>query len=503
MNQQAYSILIIDDEPGNVESLGRIFQREGFEVDVAYDGQQSLEVLRNKSIDIALCDVMMPQFDGLDLLKAIKAVSPYTQVIMISAYGTIDRAVEAMRRGAYDFVSKPLKRREIVKLVHKALETSALIQENQSLREQLRELEKSPLLIGQSAALRHILSIIKQVAQSPSTVLIQGASGTGKELVAREIHRLSSRGHKKFIALNCSAFPETLFDSEMFGYEKGAFTGANTTKQGRFELANGGTLFLDEIGELAPSIQVKLLRVLQERQIERLGGTEPISIDIRLIAATNKDLNAKMEAGNFREDLFYRLNVIKIDVPTLSERREDIPILAQHFLNKYAGSSRHPSLHLTPETVEILQDYAWPGNVRELENAMERSAILASGPILRPSDLPPEIYRTQTEGNFFVIQFGTPLDQIERVVISETLRRTGGDKKIAAQLLGVATRTIYRKIDALQQVNERDSTFPYDPDDDDTGEDEHDSAEKAKHEDLDKAEYDGTDKAKHMDTNKT
>lgn len=451
MSESPYSIMIVDDERGNIESLSRIFQREGFEVQQAFDGREGLEVFRQNPTDIVLCDVMMPHMDGLELLKAIKTVSPHTQIIMVTAYGSIDRAVEAMRRGAYDFVTKPLKRREIVKLVNKALERSALLQENQTLRQQIKVLEAPGLIVGQSPALQRTLDTARQVAQSNATVLIQGPSGTGKELFAREIHRQSSRANKKFVAVNCGAFPETLFDSELFGYERGAFTGAQAAKPGRFELADGGTLFLDEIGELALPMQVKLLRVLQERQIERLGGTEPIPINIRLLAATNRDLTKEIAEGNFRGDLYYRLNVVQITVPPLRERVEDIPLLAQHFLNKYAEEMGRPVLQISSEANELLRNYDWPGNVRELENAMERAAVLSPGPSLQPSDLPNEIHQSQTDGNYFIIPFGTTLDKMEQIVIRETLRRTGGDKKLTAQLLGIATRTIYRKIDSFQQ----------------------------------------------------
>lgn len=454
MSESPYSIMIVDDERGNIESLSRIFQREGFEVQHAFDGREGLEVFRQNPTDIVLCDVMMPHMDGLDLLKAIKAVSPNTQIIMVTAYGSIDRAVEAMRRGAYDFITKPLKRREIVKLVNKALERSALLQENQSLRKHIEVLESPGLIVGQSPALQRTLDTAHQVAQSNATVLIQGPSGTGKELFAREVHRHSHRANKKFVAVNCGAFPETLFDSELFGYERGAFTGAQQAKPGRFELADGGTLFLDEIGELALPMQVKLLRVLQERQIERLGGTEPIPINIRLLAATNRDLTKEIEEGNFRGDLYYRLNVVQLTVPPLRERVEDIPLLAQHFLKKYADELNKPMLQISNEANELLCNYDWPGNVRELENAMERAAVLAPGPQLQPDDLPNEIHQSQTDGNYFIIPFGTPLEKMEQIVIRETLRRTGGDKKLTAQLLGIATRTIYRKIDAFQQDDE-------------------------------------------------
>ena len=448
---EPYSILIADDDPGNLESLSKIFQREGFRVSLASGGKEALEQFRKNPTELVLCDLMMPELNGMELLKGIKAVSPHTQVIMITAYGTIDRAVEAMRAGAWDFITKPFKRRELIRSVQKALKTSLLLRENRALRRQLEALrENQTHLIGQSPSWRRILEIVKQVAPSNATVLLQGESGTGKELLAREIHRLSPRRQNRFVAVNCGAFPETLFDSEMFGYEKGAFTGALQSKPGRFELADSGTLFLDEIAELPPSLQVKLLRVLQDRRVERLGSTVSREVDIRLIAATNKDLASEVAAGRFREDLFYRLNVIKLEVPPLRERREDIPLLAQYFLSKYGGQAGRPELRLAPETIEILQNYHWPGNVRELKNAMERAAILASENVVSPSDLPPEIYNSPVQGNFFVIPFGTPLEEIEKIAIRETLKRCDGDKKLAAQLLGIAVRTIYRKLDAIQ-----------------------------------------------------
>lgn len=445
-----YSILIVDDEQGNVDSLSRIFKREGFTVYTAFDGEQGLEEFRKHPSDIVLCDVMMPQMDGFDLLKALKTLSPHTQVLMVTAYGSIDRAKKALKEGAYDYVTKPLKRQEIVRLVYKALEKSALVQENQTLKKHIQHLQKPSLIVGQSSALRRTLEIVKQAAPTPMTVLIQGETGTGKELIARELHQRSTRSDKPLIALNCGAFPETLVDSELFGYEKGAFTGADSVKQGRFEMAAGGTLFLDEIGELPPTVQVKLLRVLEEKQIERLGGVRPIPVDLRLVAATHRDLQKEVQEGRFREDLFYRLNVIQIQVPPLRERPEDIVMLAQHFIEQAAVQSHKEPPRLAPETIEILQNYHWPGNVRQLQNAMQRSVVLSFTPVLYPSDLPPEVHKSQTEGNFFVIPFGTPLDEIERTVINETLRRTNGDKKLMAQLLGIATRTVYRKLESFQ-----------------------------------------------------
>lgn len=477
-NATNYTVLIVDDEPGNVESLSRIFQREGYNVLTASDGREGLDLVRQHPVDVVICDIMMPQMDGLSLLKAIKAISSHIEVITVTAYGSIERAVEAIKQGAYDFITKPLKRRDIVRVVEKALDRSSLLQENQVLRQRLQDIEETPLIVGQSPALRRTMDIIKQTAPTEATVLIQGESGTGKELIARELHRLSHRCNQKFVAINCAAFPETLLDSELFGYEKGAFTGATAAKPGRFETAHGGTLFLDEIGEIMPTVQVKLLRVLQSRRIERLGGTVSTPIDIRLIAATNKTLRQEVKEGRFREDLFYRLNVIEIHVPALRERPDDIPLLTQHFLTKYAAKNRKPQLHMEKDTLDILKQYAWPGNVRQLENVIERAVVLAPGPSIKPSDLPPEVHQSNTEGNYFVIPFGTPLDEIERHVISETLRRTEGDKKLTAQLLGVATRTIYRKIEAFQEEEKRQ-------DDDKNQEDPHDSKPPESSDDLD------------------
>jgi len=458
--ERSNTLLIVDDEKSNVESLSRIFDREGFRVLKANNGREGLDLLRQEKVDIVVSDMMMPHMDGLELLKAAKTISPRTEVIMITAYGSIERAVEAMRLGAYDFITKPLKRREITKVVEKALEKVSLIQENRVLRKRIKDLEAPRLIIGQSSALRRTLEIVEQAAPTSATVLIQGESGTGKELIARELHRQSNRAEKPFIAVNCAAIPETLIDSELFGYEKGAFTNAYQAKPGRFEIASGGTLFLDEIGELPPTVQVKLLRVLQERQIERLGGTQSTPIDIRLLTATLRNLEEEVKAGRFREDLFYRLHVIEIHVPPLRERPEDIPLLAQYFLDKYAEKNGKPSLQIPSETMELLQKFHWPGNVRQLENVMERAIVLSPGPKLQPADLPSNIHQSKTDGNFFVIPFGTPLEEIERHVISETLRRTEGDKKLTAQLLGIATRTVYRKLEAFQDEKkpEQEST---------------------------------------------
>lgn len=448
------TILVVDDEQGNLDSLKRIFQREGYEVFTAANGRLGLDCLRENSINLVLCDVMMPHMDGLELLKAIKTIAPQTEVIMMTAYGNIERAVEAMKGGAYDFLTKPLKRRDIVRVVGKALEKVNLVQENRRLRDRLEQVD-TPLIVGNSTAIRRALETARQAASSNATILLHGESGTGKELFARELHRHSPRRDKRFVAVNCAAIPDTLLDSELFGHEKGAFTGAATARKGRFELASGGTLFLDEIGELPASAQVRLLRVLQEKQVDRLGGSDPVDIDLRLVTATHRDLREEVEKGQFREDLFFRINVIDIPIPPLRERPEDIPLLANHFLKLYAQSDNRETPHLSTETMEILQNYSWPGNVRQLENLMQRLVVLVRSDTVEPSDLPQEIHQSKTRGNYFLIPFGTSLEEIERHVISETLRRTNGDKKLTSQLLGVATRTIYRKMEAFQLQKEQ------------------------------------------------
>ena len=451
------TILIVDDDKANVESLERILKREGYDCLIAFDGKQGLDVLRKSQVDLVVTDMSMPNMGGLELLKAIKAISDEIEVIMVTAYGTVEKAVEAMQQGAFHFITKPFKRKEIVQLCQKALERVRLIQENEQLKQRIHDYENPRLIVGPSVAMGQTMNTLQLAGPKDVTVTIRGESGTGKELIAKELHRLSPRHDKGFVALNCTAFPETLIDSELFGYEKGAFTGADGPKSGRFEQADGGTLFLDEIGELPPNVQVKLLRVLQERTIERLGGTKSIPIDIRLISATHRNLEEEVKAGRFREDLYYRINVIELNVPPLRERPEDIAVLTQHFINKYSQKYQRPPLHITPEALESLQSYDWPGNVRQLENVIQKSVVLAPGQELQIQDLPEQIHESKTQGNYFMIPFGTPLDEIERHVISETLRRTG-DKKTTAQLLGVATRTIYRKLESFQQAEKKETS---------------------------------------------
>jgi len=448
------TILVVDDEPGIRESLERMLGRQGYKVVVAPDGKEGLSRLREQRVNIVLTDLRMPSMSGMDLLRAARSVAPETEVVVMTAYGTVDVAVDAMREGAYDFVTKPLKKAQILKTVEKALERQALVMENQALRAELSAARGNHVIVGNSLALRRTMEIVEQAAPSSATVLILGESGTGKELLARAIHQGSTRAKGPFVAVSCSALPESIIEAELFGYEKGAFTGAVASREGRFAAADGGTLFLDEIGELPLHIQVKLLRVLQEQEVERLGGRS-IRVDLRVVAATNRDLAEEVRAGRFREDLYYRLNVIAVRVPPLRDRVDDIPLLADHFLRKYAEKNAKTVSGFTREAIELLCAHPWPGNVRELENAVERAVVLMRSEVVGVSDLPPEIHGRPTGGGrMLTIPIGTPLEEVERRVIYETLRHTDGDKRLAAQLLGIATRTIYRKLEAERDRGE-------------------------------------------------
>ncbi len=429
-----------------MESLREIFDREGFGVRTASSGEEGLDVLRSEDFDVVLADLRMPGMDGMDLLRAVKALRPDTEVVIMTAFGTIERAVEAMREGAYDFVTKPLKRPLVVRSVTRATEKASLKAENQALRAELEAVTGERSLVGTSAAMRRVQDTITQVAQASTTVLILGESGTGKELVARAIHRRSNRSRGPFVAINCAAIPVTLLESELFGHERGAFTGAFARREGRFKMADGGTLFLDEVAELDPMIQAKLLRVLQEGEFERLGGTQTLRVDVRVVASTNKNLLEMARTGRFREDLFYRLNVISLTLPALRERTEDIPLLAQHFLSRFAEKNRKEVRTISREAMELLMAHDWPGNVRELENTVEHAVVLSRGDTVRVEDLPDLVASDASAKQYLTIQLGTPLDEIEQQVIQQTLRLTRGNKRLAAQLLGIATRTIYRKL---------------------------------------------------------
>jgi two-component system response regulator HydG len=453
-------ILIVDDEAEHGQSLRRIFEREGFTVHAATSGAAALDLIRAERVDVILADLMMPGMSGQDLLRAARTVRPEADVIVMTAYGTIENAVAAMREGAYDFIQKPFKAALVLRVVERALERQALRAENVMLRRELQEVSPGNVrgrpIIGRSPAMLATMETVQQAAPSTATVLLFGESGTGKELIARAIHELSPRMTAPLVTVNCAAIPESILESELFGHEKGAFTGAVQRKEGRIERAEGGTLFLDEVSEMSPAVQAKLLRVLQEGEIDRVGGSGPIRVDFRLVAATNRDLEQHVRDGKFREDLFYRLNVIAIHLPPLRERPEDIPLLADHFARQYASKNKKQISGLTDEAREALLRYRWPGNVRELENVVERSVVLAKTPIIGLADLPAPLRAPSAEtrepirreGGTVVIPMGTKLEEVERVLIRETLKETRGDKSLAAQLLGIAPRTIYRRLEA-------------------------------------------------------
>ena len=442
------TLLVADDDPGLRESLERTLTREGYRVVLASDGRAALERVQAGGVDLIVTDLRMPGLTGLELLRAAKAIMPDVDVILLTAFGTVEEAVKAMKDGAYDFLTKPFRREQLIKLVDKALERRDLIEQNRALKKQLEDIRAKGQMIGASPSFRRMLTLVEQIADSSATILIQGESGTGKELVARTIHERSARRNGPFVAVNCAALPETLLESELFGYEKGAFTGAAGRKEGRFELANGGTLFLDEVADLSLVTQPKILRVLQEGEFERLGGTRSLQVDVRIVAATNQDLSEMVKEKRFREDLYYRLNVISVRVPPLRERHEDIRVLAQHYLRVYAAKNGRKLEGFSNEALERLESYAWPGNVRELENLIERSVLLARKDRIDAEDLPEEIGGVKRPPRDAILELvGTPLTEIEQRLLDETLRITGGNKTQAAKLLGIDVRTVARKLE--------------------------------------------------------
>jgi two-component system response regulator HydG len=459
-NFEGAVLLIVDDEAEHLQSLRRLFEREKTQVHSAPAGELALDIVRREPVNVILTDLMMPGLSGQELLKAARAIRPEIDVVVMTAYATIENAVEAMREGAYDFIQKPFKSALVLRVVERALERQALRAENVMLRRELAESAPTSVrgrpIIGRSPAMVATMETVQQAAPSTATVLLYGESGTGKELVARAIHEQSPRIGGPFVVVNCAALPESILESELFGYEKGAFTGATQRKEGRIERAHLGTLFLDEVGELTPAVQAKLLRVLQEGELERLGGTETQEVDFRLVAATNRDLETSVREGAFREDLYYRLNVIGIHLPPLRDRPEDILLIADHFARLYAEKNKKAVHGFTEEAREALIRYRWPGNVRELENVIERAIVLTKNTTIDMKDLPAPVQAggmgaregIRRDGAKVVIPVGTKLEDVERVLIKETLKETGGDKSLAAQLLGIAARTIYRKLEA-------------------------------------------------------
>ena len=445
-DQTRLRVLVVDDDQAIREALSRTLEKLGYEVVLAEDGQVGLDRLRAGAIHIALVDLQMPKLGGQELLKAARVIAPDVEVIVITGHGTVEDAVEAMKDGAYDFITKPFKRVQLERTIRRAAEKQALALQNRRLQDRLDEIQGAGRIIGASPLILKTLDLVRQVAPSTATILIQGESGTGKELIADAIHHGSPRRERAFIKVNCAALPETLLESELFGHERGAFTGAVARKEGRFELAEGGTLFMDELGEISPAMQAKLLRVLQSGEFERVGGTRTLTADVRLIAATNSDVAALVREKRFREDLYYRLNVITIHLPPLRARQDDIPLLAHHFLRKYAAKNAKTVGGFAEEALDILQTYAWPGNVRELENVIERAVVLTRSSVISPADLPEALVGADQAARHLVISIGTPLEEVEDRLIEETLRYTKGDKTLAAKLLGIATRTIYRRV---------------------------------------------------------
>lgn len=444
-------ILVVDDESGMRDFLSIMLKKDGYDVSLAENGEEALRSVQKDIFDLVITDVKMPGIDGIDVLKAVKEASPETVVIMITAYAATETAVEAMKLGAYDYITKPFKVDEIRLVIQKALEKSRLRRENILLRREIESRAGFENFIGKSAAMQKVFSLIRQVADTKSTVLVTGESGTGKELVARAIHHNSPRKNSPFVAVNCAAIPETLLESELFGYMKGAFTGATSNRHGLFEAADGGTIFLDEISATTPALQIKLLRVLQEREIKRVGGTADIKIDVRVIAASNKDLLSEVEKGNFREDLYYRLNVIPIHLPPLRERREDIPLLVDFFLKRFSAD-RGPKT-VSPGAMEILMSYRWPGNVRELENTIERLVILSPGDTITEEHIPdairnsrpcPEVIPTEIPDTG--IDLETLLENAEKTLLKKALEKAGGVKTEAARLLGITFRSFRHRL---------------------------------------------------------
>jgi len=442
---------VVDDDPSQRVMLRAVLSAEGYQVAEAEDGASAVAQVEAHFYDLILMDVRMAQLDGMAALKAVKGRSPGIPIVLMTAYGTVRHAVEAMKAGAYDYLTKPLDIDELKLTVARGLRHAALEEENARLRALVGHDVDVSAIIGTSAPMRCVFEAIALVAPTEATVLILGESGTGKELVAQAIHANSPRRAAPFITVNCAALSETLLESELFGHERGAFTGATERRFGRFELAHGGTIFLDEIGELTPAAQTKLLRVLQSQEFERVGGSKTLRVDVRVLAATNKDLDAAVRAGHFREDLLYRLRVFPLTVPPLRARRDDIPLLAEHFLKRYAERHRRRLRGLTPRALDLLMRYEWPGNVRELAHSIERAVILARGEHLTPEELPPNLRaigsaREDTPPQEPPLPVGLTLKEVEREVIRKTLEHTGGNRTKAAEVLGISRATLHNKL---------------------------------------------------------
>jgi DNA-binding NtrC family response regulator len=447
---QAAKILVVDDDAVARELLAEALKKEGYDVEAFGSGEAAIARGREGRVELVLTDIRMGAVDGLTVLREFKRMSQDTAIVVLTAFGSLEGAIEAIKQGAYDYLAKPFKKEEIKLVVQRSLDHCRLLRENTKFREELKSKDEWSPLVGSSPAMLEVYKLVARVSESKSTVLLQGESGTGKELIARAIHGNSPRRDKPFVPVNCGALPDTLLESEMFGYEKGAFTGAVGTKTGLFESASGGTLFLDEVGELGQALQVKLLRVMQDHEVRRVGGTHSIKVDVRIIAATNRDLEQFVKEGKFRDDLFYRLNVVRITLPSLTERQEDIPMLAHYFLQKCATGTTTPVRGFHPDTMELLNRYRWPGNVRELENAIERAVSLSHGPLLTPDDLPTAIRQApidadaKPESPDATESVCLTLEEVEKRHLVRVLKETKGNKVKASKILGIDRRTLYR-----------------------------------------------------------
>ena len=454
-------ILVVDDEPGMRSLLHKVLTKEGYFVTTAEAGEDAIEAMAGEDFDLAVLDIEMPGMNGIELLKRIKASAPGLNVVMITAYGSLQSAVDAMRLGAYDYLTKPFQMEEIKLVVEKALERERLMSENRALHEELEGHYRFTGIIGKSPKMEEVYGLVESVAATNASVLIQGESGTGKELIARSIHYNSRRKDRPLVILNCAALAEGVLESELFGHEKGAFTGAIKQKSGRFELAHHGTLFLDEIGDIPIPTQIKLLRVLQEHEFERVGGEKTIRVDVRIIAATNKDLMAAVKEGRFREDLYYRLNVLTVNMPPLRERREDIPELARYFLKRFAAETGKKLAGIEDRAMEMLARYDWPGNVRELENIVERAVVLEKGPMVTPASLPISLQGEGGAGGTVSVPEGKGsitdmLEYMERQLIVKALKDSDGSQTAAAAALGLKRSTLRYKLEKYGLVSTDD-----------------------------------------------
>ncbi|OKY75474.1 MAG: DNA-binding response regulator [Desulfobulbaceae bacterium DB1] len=452
-----HTILVVDDEPNYLIILAELLRDEGFEVLTAENGKNALDVVRTSDLDLIITDMQMPVMGGMELLNRVKQHNPDLPVIMLTAYGEVEKAVTAMRDGAFNYLTKPFKNTELIANIKKAIDHYSLLRENIRLRTEVRERYSFSEMIGKNKQMQQLYSLIEKIAPTPASVLITGESGTGKELVARAIHNNSPRQKQPFISINCAALPESLLESELFGHEKGAFTGAIALRKGRFELADQGTLFLDEIGEMALSLQAKLLRILQEKTFQRVGGAEEQKVDVRIVAATNKDLKQEVEEGRFREDLYYRLNVLHLHLPPLRERSDDIPLLVHHFINKFTRQLNKPELKITPAALRFLTTLPWEGNIRELENTIERASILCTNNVINPDDVLPDSEMKKPPvaavSSFVPDDIGTDgtplpqlLDAIEEKVLRNALGKSGFIQTQAAKELGITKSLLQYKM---------------------------------------------------------